>query len=107
MKRRLCCGVGVCLQSGDIFYVDAFGRDLASVVIKMASRLIYFIKKLYTSTFNAICKDNAAFLFNIKRVYPTKFDWSRAKLNPFIVNVLVAVNSGVFADVQLKPLSYL
>jgi hypothetical protein len=39
----------------------AFGWNLASVAVKMFSRLIYFMKKFYKCcTLNAICKDNAA-----------------------------------------------
>jgi hypothetical protein len=57
---------GVCVwresvESGGRFCVGAFGRNLASVVVKSFSGLIYFIKKFYKDfTFNAICKDNAA-----------------------------------------------
>jgi hypothetical protein len=47
------------LQSGSRFGVGAFGRNVASVAIKMFSRSIYFIKNYKFCTFNAICKDNA------------------------------------------------
>jgi hypothetical protein len=48
---------GGSLESGGQFCVRAFGRNLASVAMKMFSRLIYFIKKLYKlCTFSAICK---------------------------------------------------
>jgi hypothetical protein len=44
----------------DSFAFGAFGRNLASVAVKMFSHLIYFIKKFYKfCTFNVICKDNA------------------------------------------------
>jgi hypothetical protein len=37
-----------------------FGKNLASVAVKMFSHLIYLKKKSYTfCTFNAICKDDA------------------------------------------------
>jgi hypothetical protein len=49
------------LESGSWFCVGLFGRNLASVAMKMFSHSIYFIKTLYKScTFNAICKENAA-----------------------------------------------
>jgi hypothetical protein len=49
------------LESGGPFCVGAFGRNLASVAVKMFSLLIYFIRTFYKfCTFNAICKDNAA-----------------------------------------------
>jgi hypothetical protein len=54
-------GSGGSPKSGCRFYVGAFGRNLASVAVKMFSHLIYFIKKFYRFfTFDAICKDNAA-----------------------------------------------
>jgi hypothetical protein len=54
-------GFGGSLQSGGRFCVGAFGRNLASVAVKMFSHLIYFTKQFYKfCTFNAICKDNAA-----------------------------------------------
>jgi hypothetical protein len=54
-------GSGRSLESGGQFCVGAFGRNLASVVMKMFSHLIYFAKKFYKfCTFGAICKDNAA-----------------------------------------------
>jgi hypothetical protein len=49
------------LESGGWFCVDMFGRNLASVTMKLFSYLIYFIKKFYEfCTFIAICKCNAA-----------------------------------------------
>jgi hypothetical protein len=49
------------LESGGQFCVGAFGKNLASVAVKMFSYLIYFTKKFYKfCSFNAICKDNAA-----------------------------------------------
>jgi hypothetical protein len=52
---------GGSLDSGCRFCVGAFGRNLASVVVKMFSHWIYFIKKFYKfCSLNAICKDNAA-----------------------------------------------
>jgi hypothetical protein len=49
------------LESGGRFCVGAFGRNVASVAVKMCSRLIYFVRKFYKFyTFNAICKGNAA-----------------------------------------------
>jgi hypothetical protein len=48
------------LESGGRFCIGAFGRNLASVAVKMSSHLVYFIKKFYKfCSFNAICKDNA------------------------------------------------
>jgi hypothetical protein len=51
---------GGSLGSGGRFCVGAFGRNLASVAVKMFSHLIQFIKNFYKCTFNAICKVNAA-----------------------------------------------
>jgi hypothetical protein len=52
---------GGSLESGGRFYVGAFGRNLASVTVKMFSHLIQFIKKFYKfCDFNAIFKYNAA-----------------------------------------------
>jgi hypothetical protein len=49
------------IESGGRFCVGAFGRNLASVAVKMFSHLIYLIKKFEKfCTFNAICEDNAA-----------------------------------------------
>jgi hypothetical protein len=51
---------GGSLESGGRFCV-AFGRNLASVAVKMFSHLISFIKKFYKfCNFNAIFKDNPA-----------------------------------------------
>jgi hypothetical protein len=47
------------LQSGDRFCIGAFGRNLASVAVKVFSHLIYFIKIYKFCTFNAICNQNA------------------------------------------------
>jgi hypothetical protein len=64
--RRLWWGLaesafGGNLESGGRFCVGAFGRNLASVAVKMFSHSIYFENKLYKScAFSAICKDNAA-----------------------------------------------
>jgi hypothetical protein len=52
---------GGSLESGGRFCVGAFGRNLASVAVKMFSHLIYFKKEFYKfCTFNAICKYDAA-----------------------------------------------
>jgi hypothetical protein len=52
---------GGSLDSDGRFCVGAFGRYLASVAVKMFSRLIYFTKTFYKCyTFNTLCKDNAA-----------------------------------------------
>jgi hypothetical protein len=66
MQMRLWWGLvesahGGSMETGGLFCVGAFGRNLASVTMKMFSHLIYFIKKFYKChTLNAICKDNAA-----------------------------------------------
>jgi hypothetical protein len=66
MQTRLWWGLaestfGESLESGGRFCVGAFGRNLASIVVKMVSCLIYIIKKFYKfCTFNAVCKGNAA-----------------------------------------------
>jgi hypothetical protein len=52
---------GRSLESGVRFCVGAFGRNLATVAVKMFPHLICIIKKFYKlCTFDAICKDNAA-----------------------------------------------
>jgi hypothetical protein len=52
---------GGSVESGGRFCIGAFGRNLASVAVKMFSHLILFVKKCHKScTFSAICKDNAA-----------------------------------------------
>jgi hypothetical protein len=66
MQTRLwCClaesAFGGSLESSSQFCVGAFGRNLASVTVKMFSHIVYFIKKFYKfCTFNAICIDNTA-----------------------------------------------
>jgi hypothetical protein len=63
------------LESGGRFCVGAFCRDLASVAVKIFSRLIYFVRKVYKRTFNTNCKDNAVInciTFQQKKVsYPS------------------------------------
>jgi hypothetical protein len=52
---------GWSLQSGGRFCVGAFGRNLASVAVKMFSHLICFLKKFYRlCTFRAFYKYNAS-----------------------------------------------
>jgi hypothetical protein len=53
---------GVCgLESGDRFCVGVNDRNLAAVVVKMFSHLIFFIKAVCRfCAFNAICEDIAA-----------------------------------------------
>lgn len=46
------------------------GRNLTSFDVKILSHLIYFTKKGYQRTFNAICKDNA----KKKYLIPVKSD---------------------------------
>jgi hypothetical protein len=48
------------LESGGQICVGAFGRNLYLVAVKVFSQSIYFIKKFYRRTFNAICKDTPA-----------------------------------------------
>jgi hypothetical protein len=55
---------GGSLESGSWFLVGVFGRNLASVAVKMFSNVIYFEKEFCQfCTFNAICKDNTAIHF--------------------------------------------
>jgi hypothetical protein len=80
---------GGSLESGGRFCVGAFGRNLASVAVKMFSHSIYFIKKFYKfCTFSAICKDNAAIncitVQHKKRFSPVKFDGSYYASNNII-----------------------
>jgi hypothetical protein len=52
---------GGSMDSGGRFWVGAFGRNLASVAVRMFSHFAYFKKKCYKCcSFNAICKYNAA-----------------------------------------------
>jgi hypothetical protein len=64
--------------------VCAFGRNQASVAVKMFSHLMYFIKKFYRCTFNVICKDNAAikmyYCLTQKNIIPINFDESYTML---------------------------
>jgi hypothetical protein len=39
-------GVCVSQESGGLFYVDAFGKNLASVAVKIFSHLVYFKKEI-------------------------------------------------------------
>jgi hypothetical protein len=63
-----------------MFCVGAFGRNLASVAVKMFSHLIYFIKIFYKRcSSSAICKDDAAAINCItvltqQRFIPVNFD---------------------------------
>jgi hypothetical protein len=63
--RRLWWGLAESAFGGNLeadgqFCVGAFGRNLASVAVKMFPRLIYFIKTFYKlCIFNGICKDNS------------------------------------------------
>jgi hypothetical protein len=80
---------GVCVwrESGvrRWFCVDAFGRNMASVVMTTFSYLIYFSKKCYKFwTLNATCKYNAAILqFNTKRYILVNFDRLRHSTQVF------------------------
>jgi hypothetical protein len=59
--RSLCLAGAWIVESGGRFCVGVFGRNLASVAVKMFSHLIYFFQTFYKfCTFNVICKDNAA-----------------------------------------------
>jgi hypothetical protein len=49
--------LGGSLESGGD---GAFVSNVASVAMKMFSRLIFLLKKFYKCTFNAICKDNSS-----------------------------------------------
>jgi hypothetical protein len=53
---------GGSLKSGSRFLVGAFGRNLASVAVKMFSHLILLKKKIFYKfcIFNTFFKDNAA-----------------------------------------------
>lgn len=52
-------GWSLSLESGGRLYDCAFGRNMASVSVKMFSYLVYFIKKFYEFVvFNNICKVN-------------------------------------------------
>jgi hypothetical protein len=55
-------GFGVSLESGGVFCVGAFGRNLASVAVKTRSHLFHkeILKIIYIATFHSICKGNAA-----------------------------------------------
>jgi hypothetical protein len=72
---------GGSLESGSRICVGAFGRNLASVAVKMFSDLIYFIKKFYKCySFNAIRRDAAAIncitIQHKKKFIPVNFDGS-------------------------------
>jgi hypothetical protein len=72
---------GGSLESGGRFCVGAFGRNLASVALKMFLYLIQFIKRFCKfCTFNVTFKNNAAINCIIvqqkKRFIPVNFDGS-------------------------------
>jgi hypothetical protein len=49
------------MESGGLFCVGVFGRNVASFAVKLGSDLIWFTKKFYKyCIFNAICKDSSA-----------------------------------------------
>jgi hypothetical protein len=48
------------LESGGRSYIAEFGRNLASVAVKMFTYLTYFMQTFYKCAFNAIFKENAA-----------------------------------------------
>jgi hypothetical protein len=66
MQMRLWWGLALSvfcrsLESNGQFCVNEFGRNLASVAMKMLSHLIRFIKKFHKfCAFNVICMDDAA-----------------------------------------------
>jgi hypothetical protein len=73
------------LESGGRFCVGVFGRNLASVAFKMFSHSVFFIKKFYKCTFNAICRDNAAvdrIAFQDSKVL---FPWSMSGYNMLLL----------------------
>jgi hypothetical protein len=74
MAKTACGGS---LESGGRVCAGAFGRNLASVTVKMFSHLIYVLQKFYKFyIFNAISKDNVAikyYLYNTKVFIPLKF----------------------------------
>jgi hypothetical protein len=76
---------GGILESGGRFCVGAFGRNLASVAVKIFSHSIYFMKTFDTfCTFSEICKDNAAMnCFTVQRnevSFPSTFPLIKLKL---------------------------
>jgi hypothetical protein len=69
---------GGSLVSGGRFCVGAFGRNLASVAVKMFSHSIYFKEFYKFCTFNCIFKDNAAInciTAQHKEVYSRQLRW--------------------------------
>jgi hypothetical protein len=49
------------LELGSWFCIGVFGKNFASVAVKMFSHVIYFIRKFYKfCTFSGICKVNVA-----------------------------------------------
>lgn len=81
--RRL-AGVGVWCQAFNRFCVGAFGRNLASVSVKMLSHSIYFISKFYKYNFNTNSKyDPAINYITVQqkiRYIPVKFYGSYTRL---------------------------
>jgi hypothetical protein len=54
------CAFRKSLDSGGLFFVGAFARNMASVALKVFSRLCCFKKKFYKCcTSNVNCRDNA------------------------------------------------
>jgi hypothetical protein len=61
------------LESGGLFSVGTFCKNLASAATKMISRSIYFIKTCNKlCTLNAICKDKLHYYSTKGRLIPVK-----------------------------------
>jgi hypothetical protein len=74
--------------------VGVFGRNLASVTMKMFSHLIYVINKLYEYTFNVICKDNAA--INCITLQHKKVSFLSTLMSHTLVLKIIAIESSAY-----------
>jgi len=70
------CGRVWSLESGGRFCVSAFDRNLASVAMKMFSRLIYFLRNFINSLlsmrFSNLMMQQTALLFRARKVHSRK-----------------------------------
>jgi hypothetical protein len=93
-------------ESGNRFCVGNFGRNLASIAVKMFSNVIYFMKKLYkVCTFNAICNYNAAiscitlqhkkFSFTLTSAGHTKLIVNRIFIHEVNISITLRINIAV------------
>jgi hypothetical protein len=68
------------MESGGRFCVGAFGRNLASISVKMFSHVIYFMKKCYKFVLSTQFAKNKLYYRPIQKIISVNFDASYARL---------------------------